>query len=105
MQLHRVVLLVILLVLLGLMTVFQPIQTWRLGYRITTLNQVRDHLVEENKRLELVNTKLGTPEALLQRASAMELGLNFPKRWCVLRARKGRPVELPTRAVAVSPRQ
>ncbi|MBI5369506.1 MAG: hypothetical protein HZA54_20910 [Planctomycetes bacterium] len=105
MQLHRVALLVLLMVLLGLMTVFQPIQSWRLGYRMTALTQVRDRLVEENQQLELSNARLGTPEALLQRASALDLGLAYPKRWSVLKVRRGQPVLLPARAVVAGPRQ
>lgn len=101
MQLHRVALLVVLMILLGLLTVFQPIQTWRLGYRITALEQVRDRLVEENKKLELANSRLGTPEALLQRAASLDLGLAYPKRWSVIKVKKGRPAAIPASARAV----
>ncbi len=52
--------------LVAMLTVWQHVQSVRVGYEIVRLRRERDVLAEENRRLELEADRLKSPETLLK---------------------------------------
>lgn len=88
----RLLVVIAVVTFLGLVTVWQQIQTMRWGYRISESTELKKQLVEEQKTLEIQLTNLTSPQQLLARAQdkgikmAYQTGPNTPdftanRRW------------------------
>lgn len=71
----RFVLILFAVGLIAMLTVWQHLQSVRMGYEITKLRRDRNALAEVNRRLELEADRLKSPEHLLMKVK--ELGLDL----------------------------
>ena len=93
MDIHRLALLVLLLTVIGFITVFQQVRTWRQGYRINELREKRRELSEEQRRLELEVARARSGPALVVRAQELSVPV-APQSYNVVRV-EGRPRSVP----------
>lgn len=61
--------------LMGMMTVWQHVQSVKAGYEVVRLRRERNVLAEENRRLELEADRLKSPENLLGKLKKLGLDL------------------------------
>ncbi len=102
MDIRRLALLVLLLTVIGFITVFQQVKTWRQGYRINELREKRRKLQEEQRLLELAVARARSGPVLVERAQALAVPVTPPQSYNVVRV-DGR--SRPTPAAARDPQQ
>ncbi len=85
MDLHRLAMLVVLLTLIGFITVFQQVRTWRLGYRINELREKKRLLQEEQRRMQLEVARGLSSASLMERAQALGVNVGTPSGYNVVR--------------------
>lgn len=90
MDIGRLALLVVLLTLVGFITVFQHLKTYRSGYRINELRDKQRLLQEEQRRLELDVARSMTSQHLLARAQALAVPVSLPGHYNVVRIDRNR---------------
>jgi hypothetical protein len=75
--------------LIGMLTVWQHVQSVRAGYEIAKLRRHRNVLAEENRRLQLEADRLKSPENLLMKVRELGLGLRPAKPEEIVRVENG----------------
>ncbi|MFA5793619.1 MAG: hypothetical protein WC980_00915 [Candidatus Brocadiia bacterium] len=70
MHVQRLILVIVVITLLGLITVWQQIQTVRLGYQISSFASLKQNLTTENHTLQ---TKLASTKSPLSLAKTADL--------------------------------
>lgn len=62
---------------LGLVTTWQQIQTMRWGYRISEANELKKHLLEEQKNLEVQLSSVVAPQSLFALAQKRGIAIDY----------------------------
>ena len=75
--------------LMAMLTVWQHVQSVRVGYEITRLRRERNVLAEENRRLELEADRLKSPRVLLKKVEDLDLGIRPAQPDEILRIKTG----------------
>lgn len=91
MKLYRVFIVVAVMTLLALLTVWQQMQTTRLGYKIEEIEQKKQRLLEEQRQLCVEVSRLGAPDALTARAEKLGIKLTQPSEVSVVKVSGGNP--------------
>ena len=76
----RFVAIIVVVTFLGLITVWQQIQTVRWGYQISEAQSTKAQLVEEQKAISSQLSQTKSPQGLLGLARARQISLAYPRK-------------------------
>ena len=82
----RFVAIIVVVTFLGLVTVWQQIQTVRWGYQISEAQSLKTQLVEEQKTISSQLSQVKSPRGLLDLARARQIVLTYPQKLSRIKA-------------------
>jgi hypothetical protein len=74
----RFILLIVLITFLAMITVWQEVQSVRLGYSISDLIKQKNALIRENTSLTIQLAHLKSPDSLWNQAKIMQVDVVYP---------------------------
>ena len=75
----RFVVIIVIVTFLGLVTVWQQVQTLQWGYNISETESAKKRIMEEHKTLSLQLSQVKSPPQLLELARTRQIILDYPQ--------------------------